>query len=94
MSEIKKFVIKEIRDVLREEKHKHQIKKLSSILFEAVDIANMLKDNPKKYYIDLRNDFYRDEIYLDRISKIKNGTLADYDSNDKIVRGIKNACGL
>ena len=28
------------------------------------------------------------------ISKIKNGTLADYDSNDKIVRGIKNACGL
>jgi hypothetical protein len=48
MSEIKKFVIKEIRDVLREEKHKHQIKKLSSILFEAVDTANMLKDNPKK----------------------------------------------
>ena len=47
MSEIKKFVIKEIRDVLREEKH-NQNKKLSSILFEAVDTANMLKDNPKK----------------------------------------------
>jgi len=51
MSEIKKFVIKEIRDVLREEKHKQKIKELSGILFEAIETANVVKSNPKRFAI-------------------------------------------
>jgi len=51
MSEVKKFVIKEIRDVLREEKHKQKIKELSGILFEAIETANAVKSNPKRFGI-------------------------------------------
>jgi hypothetical protein len=51
MGEIKKFVIKEIRDVLREEKHKQKIKELSGILFEAIETANVVKSNPKRFAI-------------------------------------------
>jgi hypothetical protein len=32
----------------------------------------IVKDHPKQYYSDLRNDFYRNEYFLKKISKIKN----------------------
>ena len=48
MSSIKKFVVKEIVDVLREEKHKRNIRLLSNDLVEAVKVAELVKSNPKK----------------------------------------------
>ena len=36
------------------------------------DTKIIVKDHPKQYYSDLRNDFYRDEFYLKKIDKIKN----------------------
>lgn len=48
MNSIKKFVVKEIVDVLREEKHKRNIRLLSNDLVEAVKVAELVKSNPKK----------------------------------------------
>lgn len=48
MSDIKKFIVKEIVEVLREEKHKRNIRTLSTDLVEAVKVADLVKSNPKK----------------------------------------------
>ena len=48
MNDIKKFVVKEIVEVLREEKYKRNIRTLSSDLVEAVKVAELVKSNPKK----------------------------------------------
>ena len=48
MSSIKKFVVKEIVEVLREEKHKRNIRLLSNDLVEAVKVAELVKSNPRK----------------------------------------------
>lgn len=48
MNSIKKFVVKEIADVLREEKHKRNVRTLSNDLIEAVKVAELVKSNPKK----------------------------------------------
>jgi len=48
MNSIKKFVVKEIVEVLREEKHKRNVRLLSNDLVEAVKVAELVKSNPKK----------------------------------------------
>ena len=62
------------------------------------NIKIIVKDHPKQYYSDLRNDFYRDEFYLDRISKIKNVIVVsrnhDYQSllnNAKITASVSGS---
>jgi len=51
MNKIKKIVIEEIHNVLRENKHKKNINKLTGDLFEAVKTAEAVKSNPKKYKV-------------------------------------------
>ena len=51
MNKIKKIVIEEIHNVLREKKHKKHINKLAGDLFEAVKTAEAVKSNPKKHKI-------------------------------------------
>ena len=48
MKDVKKFVVKEIVNVLREEKHKRNVRVLSNDLVEAVKVAELVKLNPKK----------------------------------------------
>mgnify|MGYP001258327386 CR=1 FL=1 len=53
------------------------------LLSEKIDsnIKIIVKDHPKQYYSDLRNDFYRDENYLKKISKIKNVIVVSRNHN-------------
>lgn len=51
MNPIKKMIIEETVNVLREVKQEKNIKKLTHDLHEAVQTAKAVKDNPKKYRI-------------------------------------------
>lgn len=51
MNKIKKFVVNEIKQTLKEEKHKQKINKLTKDLFEAVSVSSELKHDTKKYKI-------------------------------------------
>lgn len=51
MSNLKKFVVKEIKQTLKEEKHKQRVNKLTKDLYEAVNVSSELKHNPSKYKI-------------------------------------------
>jgi hypothetical protein len=51
MNPIKKIIIEETVNALREIKKERSIKKLSRNLFEAVKTAEVVKNNPKKYKV-------------------------------------------
>lgn len=51
MNPIKKMIIEETVNVLREVKREKNIKKLTRNLYEAIQTAKVVKNNPKKYRI-------------------------------------------
>ena len=51
MNPIKKMIIEETANVLREMKHEKDVKNLKRDLYEAVKTASLVKNNPKKHRI-------------------------------------------
>ena len=78
MKPIKKMIIEETVNVLREMKHENDLKILIRDLYEAIQTTKTVKDNPKKYKVAKKIVAITEENLLKQIRKVnENNHLED-----------------
>lgn len=78
MKPIKKMIIEETVNVLREMKHKKDLKILIRDLYEAIQTTKTVKDNPKKYKVAKKIVAITEANLLKQIRKVnENNRLED-----------------
>lgn len=84
MNPIKKMIIEETVNALREVKHKKKIKEITGELYEAVRIAGMVKNNPTKYKVAKRVIHSAEQLLFKELRKVNENH--EYEGEGKMAK--------
>jgi hypothetical protein len=84
MNPIKKMIIEETVNALREVKHKKKIKEITGELYEAVRIAGMVKNNPTKHKVAKRVIHSAEQLLFKELRKVNENH--EYEGEGKMAK--------